>query len=256
MSPDESNEVQKAIKQLQRLNAEVEGPDHQHTQRLVKAYHRLAEEMTEHQRSEQARQHLAAIVDSANDAIFSKDLNGMVQSWNPGAERLFGHRAHEIIGKSVTVLLPTGRVKEETVILKKLKGEGRVEHFEALRQHQDGRLISVSLTISPVKNGEGKIIGESQIARDISERKQIEAQAAVIAQLKHALAEIKTLRGMIPICSHCKKIREDANSWLQMEKYILQHTDAQFTHGICPECMDKHYADYATKRVDKTGKEV
>jgi len=117
---------------------------------------------------------LAAIVSSSDDAIASKTLEGIVTSWNHGAERLFGYSAAEIIGKSITVIIPQERLSEEKEIIARVVRGERVDHFETVRQRKDGRLVDISLTVSPVRNKEGRIIGASKVARDITERKRSE----------------------------------------------------------------------------------
>lgn len=119
---------------------------------------------------------LAAIVESSQDAIISKDSDGTVRTWNAGAERIYGYRAAEIIGKSISLLLPPDRQNEETDILDRLRRGERVTHFETTRVRKDGGIIHVSLTISPVRDESGNILGASHIARDITERKQFEEQ--------------------------------------------------------------------------------
>jgi PAS domain S-box-containing protein len=116
--------------------------------------------------AEAAAASLSAIVDSSDDAIISKDLNGTITSWNKSAERLFGYTAEETVGKSITLLIPPDRKNEETEILAHLRKGERVDHFETLRRRKDGTLLNISLTISPVKNARGEIIGASKIARD------------------------------------------------------------------------------------------
>src|SRR4051794_24040363 len=116
---------------------------------------------------------LAAIVATSDDAIVSKDLNGIVQSWNRSAERIFGWTADEIIGRSITLIIPPERVSEETDILTRIRRGERVEHFETVRVCKDGRRIDVSVTISPMTDASGKIIGASKIARDITAYKQL-----------------------------------------------------------------------------------
>ncbi len=116
-----------------------------------------------------------AIISSSDDAIVSKDLNGIVRSWNQSAERMFGYTAREMIGQSITVLFPPDRLDEEPKILEQLRHGQRVDHFETIRVCKDGRYIDVSVTISPIKDATGRIIGASKIARDITGRKQIEA---------------------------------------------------------------------------------
>lgn len=119
---------------------------------------------------------LAAIIESAEDAIVSKTLEGRITSWNQGAERLFGYTAKEAIGQLVTMLIPAGHYDEEPEILARIKAGHRVEHYETVRIRKGGQLINVSLTVSPIRDSEGKVIGASKIARDITKLKQIEKE--------------------------------------------------------------------------------
>jgi PAS domain S-box-containing protein len=129
--------------------------------------------------------YLAAIVDSSDDAILSKDLNGIIRSWNAAAERLFGYTAAEAVGQPVTMLMPADRQGEQVLILERLKGGERV-HFETLHVRKDGSTVPISLTISPVRSSEGQVIGASHIARDISERVQAqERQHFLVRELHH-----------------------------------------------------------------------
>ena len=123
---------------------------------------------------ENERAHLAAIVQSSDDAIVSKDLNSVIKSWNPAAASIFGYTADEMIGRPVHVLFPPDRLGEEDLILDKIRCGERVEHYETVRRRKDGRDIDVSLTISPVLDNTGRIVGASKIARDITERKHTE----------------------------------------------------------------------------------
>jgi PAS domain S-box-containing protein len=125
-------------------------------------------------RAEEARATLAAIVESSDDAIVSKDLNGIVISWNRGAERIFGHPAEEMVGQSILRIIPPDRHNEEKEILARLRRGERIEHYETIRVARDGRPLDISLTVSPVRDAEGKIIGASKIARDITNRKRAE----------------------------------------------------------------------------------
>ena len=129
-----------------------------------------------------ATQRIASIVESSDDAIISKDLNGVITSWNNGAERIFGYTAEEVVGKPITILIPPDRQEEEPAILERIRRGERVEHYETVRMRKHGSRVDISLTISPVKNAEGKIIGASKIARDITERKHSEAQIAILAR--------------------------------------------------------------------------
>jgi PAS domain S-box-containing protein len=127
-------------------------------------------DITERKRAEAATRLLADVVESSDDAIISKDLNGRITSWNKGAERLFGYSAAEMLGQPISVLAPPDRAGEMTAILERIRRGERVEHFASIRQGKDGRLVNVSLTVSPILDASGKIIGASKIARDITER--------------------------------------------------------------------------------------
>jgi PAS domain S-box-containing protein len=148
--------------------------------------------------SEQQLRSLAAIVESSDDAIVSKDLNGVITSWNKGAERVFGYTAEEAIGQPITILIPQDRQDEERTILTRIRRGERIDHFETVRQRKHGSLIAVSLTISPVKNAQGKIVGASKIARDVTEQKRSQEQIATLAReaehrSKNLLANVQAM---------------------------------------------------------------
>jgi PAS domain S-box-containing protein len=132
------------------------------------------EDVTDLKQAEQASRRLAAIVESSEDAIVSKDLNGIITSWNQGAERLFGYKAEEVIGKPVALLIPPERQDEEPAILERIRRGERIEHYETVRRRKDGSLLDISLTVSPIRDAKGNIIGASKIARDITQRKRVE----------------------------------------------------------------------------------
>jgi PAS domain S-box-containing protein len=127
-------------------------------------------------RSARDRSRLAAIVDSSDDAIISKTLDGHIQTWNAGAERLFGYTADEVIGRPITILIPPDRQHEEPAVLAKLRRGERIDHFETVRVRKDGRHINISLSVSPVHDADGRIVGAAKVARDITERKRAEEQ--------------------------------------------------------------------------------
>ena len=140
--------------------------------RLMDVLARQAADLIERSQTEEIRAKLAAIVQSSDDAIISKDLNGIITSWNHGAERLFGYTAEEAIGRPVTTLMPPDRVDEEPGILERIRRGESVEHYETVRQRKNGVRIDVSITVSPITDDDGKVIGASKIARDITERKR------------------------------------------------------------------------------------
>ena len=131
-------------------------------------------DITLRRQAERSARLLASIVESSDDAIIGKDLHGIITSWNRGAERIFGYTAAEAIGRPVSMLAPPLRLDEMPNILQRIKHGERIEHFDTERQAKDGRLVPISLTVSPIRNGEGQIIGASKVARDISERKRAE----------------------------------------------------------------------------------
>ncbi len=139
-------------------------------------------DISEQRRAERLGRRLAAIVESSDDAIISKDLNDLVATWNKAAERLYGFLADEVIGKPITILLPPDRPNEEVEIMERLRRGERVEHFETVRRRKDGSLVPVSLTSSIVTDESGKIVGASKIARDITERKRQEEQIKLLAR--------------------------------------------------------------------------
>jgi PAS domain S-box-containing protein len=138
-------------------------------------YMAIRTDITERKRVEEMREHLAAVVDSSDDAIISKDLSGTINGWNRGAERIFGYAAREVLGKPARMLFPPDRPDEESDILARIQRGESVEHFETIRLRKDGKRIDVSVTISPIRDGNRTIVGASKIARDITERKKAEA---------------------------------------------------------------------------------
>jgi PAS domain S-box-containing protein len=140
---------------------------------------------------DELRQYLAAIVESSHDAILSKDLDGTIISWNRGAERLFGYTAQEVIGKPVTLLFPADRMDEEAAILTRLRSGELIEHYETVRRCKDGSLVDISLTVSPVRDSTGRVIGASKIARDITDRRRaIEQQNLMLGEMQHRIRNL------------------------------------------------------------------
>jgi len=158
----------------------------EHDLRLLDVLARQAADLIERTEAEQVAQRLSAIVGSSYDAIVSKDLNGIITSWNNGAERLFGYRAEEVIGKPILILIPADHPNEEPNILDRIRRGERVEPYETIRRRKDGSMVEVLLTVSPVKDAFGRVVGASKIAHDISERKRgEELLRTVMHELSH-----------------------------------------------------------------------
>jgi PAS domain S-box-containing protein len=194
-------------------------------------------DITERRRAEEARAWLAAIVDSSDDAIASKTLEGIVTSWNPGAVRLFGYEPQEIIGQPITTIIPPELHSEELEVLSRLQRGERIDHFETVRVAKDGCRVDISLTVSPVRDEDGVIIGASKIARDIRARKEAEGQvrdanrrkdeflATLSHELRNPLAPIRSVAELL-------KRAEDLAPDLRAASTILERQVHHMTHLI------------------------
>jgi PAS domain S-box-containing protein len=307
---------------------------------------------------------LTALIEASDDAIIGKTLDGTIVSWNKGAEKIYGYKADEILGRPISVLIPPGQPDELPAIMKRLRRGQHIKSYETTRVHKDGHFVEVSVTISPVKNKAGTIVGACVVARDITRHKQTEAALRLseerfgvalkkalvvvfshdlhlrytwinspvlgwarqdyightdaeivggeegarltaikqevlrtgvgshtevtvtfegvmhhfdlvveplrdlkgtllglicsaiettpwkdlIAKLQKALDEVKLLSGLLSICASCKRIRDEHNIWHPLESYIQAHSEAKFSHGLCPECLRKLYPDYYRKQ--------
>jgi PAS domain S-box-containing protein len=170
----------------------------------------MAGDTVDLQSPELAAYWLSAIIESADDAIISKTLDGIITSWNKGAERIFGYTADEIIGKPVTILIPEDHINEEPEILARIKAGERIDHYETVRMTKDRRLLEISLTVSPIKSADNKIIGASKIARDITERKRTE----------------QSLREHIEIIETVNQLGQTLAAELDLHKLVQAVTDA------------------------------
>lgn len=184
-------------------------------------------DITERRRAEQTRALLAGIVDSSEDAIVSKSLNGIVTSWNHSAERMFGWTAAEAIGKSIIMIIPPDLLDEEKMILSRLRQGQRIEHFETIRVTKDGRRLNISLTVSPVRNSEGQIIGASKVARDVTDRVRAEEERAILlaserAARARAEAASRAKDEFVAMISH--EIRSPLNAILGWSQMLRQGT--------------------------------
>ena len=179
--------------------------------------------------------HYAAIVESSDDAILSKDLDGVILSWNEGAERLFGYSAAEAVGRPVTFIIPEERQDEEPAILEKIRRGEAVRHFETVRQRKNGSLIDISLTISPIRDEDGQIIGASKIARDITElTKARERQQLLLREMSHRVKNLFALSSSIVGLSarSAHSIQELADSARERLAALARAHALTFAHGV------------------------
>ena len=176
-----------------------------------------------------AVRHLARVVESSDDAIVSKDLNGVITSWNAAAERLFGYTAGEAIGRSIRMIIPSDRQSEEDMVLARIRSGQGVTHFETIRQRKDGTFVPISLTVSPIRDDEGNVIGASKIARDISERAHaaiaVNRLAAIVESSDDAIIS-KTLEGTITSWNRAAE---------EMFQYTAREAVGQSIRMIVPE---------------------
>lgn len=168
-------------------------------------------DISELRRENEARQRLAAIVECSDDAIISKDLNGIITSWNRSAERLFGYTADEAVGRSVMILIPPERSDEETDIIARIRRGDRVDHYETVRRRKNGSLIDISLTVSPIVDVQGRVIGASKIARDITERKRAqEQQNLLLREMDHRVKNLFALAiGVVALSGRSARTPEE-----------------------------------------------
>lgn len=152
---------------------------------------RIPRDITERRRLERVAGHFAALVESSDDAIVSKDLHSIVTSWNVAAERMFGFPAPEMIGQSIRRIIPADRQQEEDEVLSRIRRGERVEHYETIRQRKDGTLVPVSLTVSPIRSADGTIVGASKIARDVSERDRAEQERKRLLTIAREASRLK-----------------------------------------------------------------
>jgi PAS domain S-box-containing protein len=197
-------------------------------------------DITARKRGEEASAYLAAIVGSSDDAVIGTSLDGVIQSWNAGAERMYGYAADEAIGRPLSLLVPPYRPDEPPSLYSRIKDGQWIRNYETVRLRKDGTRIPVSMTFSPIVDRNQNIVGISAIERDMTDHKANEEERLkLIADLTVALGSIKTLRGLIPMCAWCKKIRDDRGYWEKVESYVSQHTEAEFTHSVCPDCAER-----------------
>jgi PAS domain S-box-containing protein len=208
----------------------------------------VIEEISERVEAERTRRRLAAVVESSDDAIISMGLDTVIATWNEGAERMFGYDAEEVIGKSITLLIPKGREDEEPRIVERILTGERVDHYETVRQRKDGVPLNVSLTVSPIRDADGKIAGISKILRDITERKRAEEA------LRRAQEELKQHAEKLEeqVAERTKRLRETIQE-LESFSYSVSH-DMRSPLRAMQGYADALLEDYKG-RLDATGED-
>ncbi len=226
----------------------LEATVHERTGQLTIVNDQLKAELSDRKKIETAlrksEERFRAIAESSPDAIITADSRNNIIYWNKGAERIFGYRVDEVIGKPAESLLPEEyRPKNRELFLDFMQNVARDFSGKTIEAHgvrKDGSVFPLEQSLASWHIENDWFF--TSITRDISDRRQSEEEREdLIEKLQEALSEVKTLSGLLPICSACKKVRDDRGYWTQIEAYIRKHSDAEFTHGICPECKKKLY---------------
>lgn len=202
------------------------------------------------ERVKRAERSLAATLRSIGDAVIATDAEGRISFMNPVAEELTGWEQSEVVGRELAsaflTFSPSGHPSCGCPIREEPRPDGEVSSGqEMVLIVMGGEHRPIESTWAPIRDEEGQLTGGIQVFRDISERKKQEAERErLIAGLREALASVTTLRGLLPICSWCKSVRNDEGYWQRVEDYITAHSEAEFTHGICPRCFEKQIVGF------------
>jgi len=205
----------------------------------------LCRDVTEHRHAEsllrESEQRFRSLVETTSDWVWEIDKDGFYTYSSPKVEDLLGYRPDEVIGKRPFDLMPAGASQGVVLLFRELtKDHEPFSALENLNQRKDGRLVMLETSAVPVFDDNGVFLGYRGIDRNITERKRVEETLVKERErLQKALDEVRTLRGIVPICSNCKKIRDDRGYWNQIESYIRDHSEAEFSHGLCPDCVRK-----------------
>lgn len=200
---------------------------------------------------EESESRYRSLAENTSDLLYRTDIHGKITYLSKSVQELSGYTMEEALGLNMAedvYLVP----EEREEFLSILRKDGKVTNFLARLKRKDGSIWWAMTNAHFFLDGKGEIGGVEGIARDITELKTAqEAQKKLIGELRDAMAKIRTLSGMLPICSSCKKIRDDKGYWKRLEAYIYEHTDAQLSHGLCPDCVKKLYPSYASKEMTK-----
>ncbi len=193
--------------------------------------------------------YLAVALHDSSDAITVQDFAGNIKMWNKGAERIYGWSQAQALMMKINQIVPPYKQEEAVSFIRDISQDKELESFETRRLTADGRILDVWITATAIRDEAGKPTAVATTERDVSTRKQAEKEKnelilelqKINRQLEKAIRESKTLRGILPICLICKQIRNDKGFWEQVEVYVHNHSEAAFSHGICPDCLKQRY---------------
>lgn len=215
-------------------------------------FHSIYRDITEQKRAEEqlreSEEKYRDLFENAIDPIFIVDADLNYINVNRRAVEMFGFSKEEFLAMSILDVIPPEQVPRSNAEFEKLRQRGAYEKFVGKMRKKDGTYADIEVSSSAIYD-DGKITGSRDIVRNITDRRQIEEeQQKLIKELQEALATVKTLSGMLPICAACKKVRDDKGYWNQIEQYIKEHSGAEFSHGLCPECAKKLYPDFYAEK--------
>ena len=192
---------------------------------------------------------LRKVIDTFPNPVFVKDKEGHYLFCNTAFEKYTGLKKEEILGRTDHDINPKRIADPYCDMDKMLLEKGGAQDYEIYFQNPDGNNQAVLFNKACYTNADGSVVGLVGVITDVTDRKAVEEEKKeLIARLSNALAEIKTLSGLLPVCSYCKKVRDDKGYWSRIEKYVQEHSQAQFSHGICPDCMKEHYPEHYERR--------
>lgn len=191
--------------------------------------------------AERSEQEFRRLLDDSSDPIFWFGEGGRYRYVNQAFARGVGRTREEIVGRTLWDVFSKAEADHRWKTLERALTTGEVQVFEVRVPRPDGDRFFLT-TVQPVRDDQGAVVGAMCSSKDITERKRLEgALTAKVAELEAALAHVQRLQGILPICSHCHRIRTDTDSWQRLDSYVSEHTEARFSHGLCPECLSRHY---------------
>lgn len=210
----------------------------------------ISQRLETEKKIKEAKDFLETIFATSPDGIIVTDRDGYIIKVNQAFLTMMGYTEGEVIGRHPGTFCP--EPYDPDVLpphIEQVYLNGFIKNYETKRRRKDGTIIDVELSISLLRDSEGNLKGMVSCVRDITERKLLEKRREqLVAQLQEALTKVKTLSGLLPICASCKRIRNDEGYWQQIESFIREHSQAEFSHGICPECMEKLYPELVGKK--------